>query len=124
VRGLALVALALVVSNGGRATLDAACYSPVCAAHRCLQLILHLGCQQASLAGSAASLQLQDSCCSLLAGLSRAPAVTLALEGNAQLAADLLRLLQRVLHRWVGSCCCWGCLLGRAPQFPTLTLAC
>jgi hypothetical protein len=65
-------------------------------------LVLQLGHQHASLAGSSASLQLQDSCCALLAGLSRAPATTAALAANAQLSGDMLRALHRVLHK---PCC-------------------
>lgn len=80
-----------------------AVWMPATCACRWLQLLVQLGQQQASVIGLAAGLQLQDSCCLVLAAMTRAPATTVALQDGSMRAMQdgLLRLLHRVLHRCV-----------------------
>lgn len=75
---------------------------------RWLQLLVEVGRQQQTcLAGSHAALQLQDSCCTLLASLSRSQATSQALLASTQLRQSVLQLLHGVLRRCAW-CSCWG----------------
>jgi hypothetical protein len=69
---------------------------------RWLALLVQCAKQQAHVAGSPASLQLQDSCCAVLAGMSHAPSTTAALLASRQLRQEVVQLLHGVLHRWAG----------------------